>query len=160
MKTLPARVMTTFILLTGCAVLLTGCGAGPQSGKGFTLPEGDAAAGADTFVNLQCNSCHHIIGNDDITHPDDAEISVALGGKVLRIETYGQLVTSIINPSHRLAAGYLEESIAENGESKMRNYNSLMTVQELIDLVTFLQDQYELLPYQVTNYPMYYPSIP
>jgi hypothetical protein len=53
-------------------------------------------------------------------------------------------VTSIINPSHDLADGYAERLVSEDGESKMYNYNGYMTVQELIDIVSFLQPYYEV----------------
>jgi hypothetical protein len=39
----------------------------------------------------------------------------------------------------------------------MRNYNDVMTVQELVDLVTFLQAEYELEPYPNMKYRHYYP---
>jgi hypothetical protein len=34
--------------------------------------------------------------------------------------------------------------MTETGESTMRNYNDVMSVQELIDLVEFLQSKYEI----------------
>ena len=42
------------------------------------------------------------------------------------------------------------------GKSKMKIFNDEMTVTELIDLVTFLQPNYTLVPYQHTKY-QYYP---
>ena len=66
-------------------------------------------------------------------------MSIALGGEVTRIQTYGELVTSIINPSHRLAEGYPVDTVSVDGKSRMRNYNDVMTVTELTDLVMFLQ---------------------
>lgn len=42
-----------------------------------------------------------------------------------------------------------------NGESRMPVYNEVMTVQELVDIVTFLQEHYEVVAPQV-RYPMYY----
>ncbi len=62
-----------------------------------------------------------------------------------QVKTYGQLVTSIINPSHKLAPGYPIETISEDGQSKMPLYNGYMTVQELIDIVSFLQPHYEVI---------------
>jgi len=53
-------------------------------------------------------------------------------------------VTSIINPSHKLARGYPIEQVTNNGQSKMPNYNGYMTVQELIDIVSFLQPHYDV----------------
>jgi hypothetical protein len=37
----------------------------------------------------------------------------------------------------------------------MTVYNDVMTVTQLINLVTFLQEHYELRPYQPTTYPEY-----
>jgi len=63
---------------------------------------------------------------------------------VTKIKTYGQIITGIINPSHDLAKGYAEEVVSEGGESNMYNYNRYMTVQELIDIVMFLQPHYDV----------------
>ena len=73
-----------------------------------------------------------------------------------RIKTYGELVTSIINPSHRLAKGYAEANVAMEGKSNMTVYNDVMTVRELIDLVAFLQSHYELRVYDHTVYSPYF----
>ena len=146
-------------LLTIAALsVICGCIPPPQSGKGFTLPDGDAQAGKANFVRLQCNACHTIEGVDQI-YADDGEpqLSIALGGDVTRIKTYGELVTSIINPSHRLAKGYPVEMVSVNGKSKMKNYNDVMTVTELNDLVAFVQSKYKLLEFEPTVYPIYGP---
>ena len=61
-------------------------------------------------------------------------------------KTYAQLVTSVINPSHKLAprSKSIDEKISnDDGSSKMRVFNDVMTVQELIDLVAFLQPKYQ-----------------
>ena len=80
---------------------------------------------------------------------------VELGGPVTRVKTYGELVTAIINPSHKLAEGYKKEVVSEDGKSKMYVYNSFMTVQELTDLVMFLQPYYDVIPpqFQYRVYP-------
>ena len=148
--------MKKIILLAAGVLLLSACGDPTKSGRGFTLPEGNVEKGQQAFVALQCNSCHKIKGRKDIPHPKDAEITVKLGGTVRVIQNYGQLVTSIINPSHRLARGYPMSMIAQDGESKMINYNSVMTVEQLTDLVAFLQAQYELDPVIRTRYPRYH----
>ena len=46
-----------------------------------------------------------------------AEPYVELGGNITKVKSYGELVTSIINPSHDLAKGYAEEVVSEDGES-------------------------------------------
>ena len=83
-----------------------------------------------------------------------------LGGPTARVTSYGALVTSIINPSHKLIRGYPAEEIAANGESIMSlaNLNDVVTVQELIDLVAFLQVVYEVAPPPSRVYREVYPS--
>ena len=140
------------------AILLTvsGCGTDPKSGAGFTLPDGDAQRGQATFVRLQCNVCHSVI-NVELDPPElPFKKMVALGGETPRVKTYGDLVTSIINPSHRFAPGLSEDETQVDGNSKMRIYNDEMTVTELMDLVAFLQAHYTVKAYQPTPYMPYY----
>lgn len=170
------RLVTVLVVLLLTA--LTGCGAGPKSGKGFTLPDGDAERGRETFVALKCHACHtvHETNIPTLDSAREPDRSVQLGGRVTRIQTYGELVTSIINPSHRVAKGFepvtatpddaatdSEPGVtAENAAadlkpvSPMTNYNNVMTVSELADLVAFLQSHYELIEYESTDYPDYY----
>ncbi|MDA1017492.1 MAG: c-type cytochrome [Planctomycetota bacterium] len=145
----------TSVTLLG-ALLVMGCAPAPQSGRGFTLPNGDVKRGQAVFVELQCHACHQVDGVKLEVAEDATDMAVRLGGKVNRIQTYGELVTSIINPSHKVAKGYVKEEVTkddEGKESRMRNYNEVMTVQQLIDLVKFLQSHYELKPYEPTDYP-------
>lgn len=70
--------------------------------------------------------------------------------------TWSWLVTSIINPSHRFAPGHPADAVQADGQSAMTNYNDVMTVSQLVDLVTYLQTQYKLKEYELTDYPPYY----
>lgn len=146
-------VSTLTLLLTALAVI-SGCDRDPMSEKGFSLPEGNPMAGRETFLYMQCNQCHTI---DDETLPvvPGHEPYVVLGGEVTRVKTYGELVTAIINPSHELADGYAEELVSEDGESNMYVYNGYMTIQELIDLVAYLQPHYDVIipAFQYRVYP-------
>ena len=128
--------------------LLAACAPSPESPRGFRLPDGDAVAGEATFVRLQCHGCHQIEGVElpDFLGTTPVPVKVALGGEVTRVKTYGELVTSIINPSHRLIPGYPKEQISQDGASLMTVYNDWMTVQQLIDLVAFLQSHYAVVP--------------
>lgn len=151
--------MRPFCIASAVIVLIcAGCAPDPKSGKGFTLPTGDIQRGERTFVQLQCHACHTVSGVtfDEVEQPP-GEKMVALGGVKTRVETYGDLVTSIINPSHRFAKGYSEEEVATDGESKMRRYNEEMTIQQLIDIVTFLESHYSVMEYDPTPYPPYPP---
>ncbi len=134
------------------AVVLFGliaCDSGPRSPVGFLLPEGDIEEGKAAFLELQCNSCHTVDGVDlppPVVIPAPSA-SVVLGGHVFEIRTDGYLVTSIINPSHELARGLNGEQITTStGESRMPDYSEIMTVQQLIDLVAFLQSRYTVVP--------------
>jgi mono/diheme cytochrome c family protein len=123
---------------------LGGCEADRMSEKGFSLPEGDAIRGKDAFLYMHCHECHMIAGEDlprvELADPPFVE----LGGTVTQVKTYGELVTAIINPSHKLAKGYPLDVVSNEGRSKMPIYNGFMTVQELIDIVMFLQPYYEV----------------
>lgn len=146
------------LIILSLLLLLTGCDKGPKSSLGFTLPDGNAEIGQGHFVELGCVYCHSIVGKEDLITPPDAIepiLNVALGGSVVRIETYGQLVTSIINPSHKVTPEYRDVSMPTNDQSMMRTYNSIMTVEELIHIVAFVQDQYVLEPVKPTIYRMY-----
>jgi mono/diheme cytochrome c family protein len=138
--------------LLALALVLGACDTGPKSGMGFRLPDGNAETGRELFVALECNSCHTIV---DLELPAAAEpgpVNVMLGGPVANIKTYGQLVSSVINPSHRIVRRYPEEEVTRDGESLMPIYNETMTVQQLIDLVAFLQAQYQVTVPQYSYY--------
>jgi hypothetical protein len=132
---------------------VAGCDAGPRSARGFRLPDGDVEKGKGTFVTLQCNTCHKVAGVELPAPDTKADVEVTLGGEVRRVRTYGELVTSVINPSHTLARGYPKEKISKDGESRMTNFNDVMTVSQLVDLVAFLQSAYQI----KVDDSMYYP---
>ncbi len=69
---------------------------------------------------------------------------IVLGGGVTRVKSYGELIASIINPSHRLAGRYPKGDVSEEGQSLMTPYNDVMTVTQLIDFVAFLLAQYDV----------------
>lgn len=131
-------------LMVVAAAVTGGCDRDPMSEKGFRLPDGDPVAGREAFLYMQCNQCHTIAGETLPSIPLADPPYIELGGPVTKVKTYGELVTAIINPSHKLADGYPAELVSENGESKMYVYNGYMTVQELIDIVMFLQPHYDV----------------
>ncbi|MFT7683852.1 MAG: sulfur-oxidizing protein SoxX [Moritella dasanensis] len=142
-------------MLTAAALTLSGCESGVDSPSGFSLPEGDADRGQSVLVKYQCLSCHQMEGIAPTDVVDNPELSVKLGGKTSGIKTYAELVTSVINPSHKIAKGYPKSTLQVDGVSKMKSYNDVMTVGELADLVFFLQSSYELTPYPRTQYRYY-----
>lgn len=143
--------LAVLILLWG-GILISSCN---QQGRGFALPEGDIEEGKAVFTRVGCNACHSISeiewegGNEDLNIP--------LGGEVTTQKSYGELVTSVINPSHRIARSYREKAATEDDLSKMKNYNEVLSVQELIDLVAFLQSEYEVEAPATEYYPYNFP---
>ncbi len=150
-----ALFITTLAFL---ALILAACDMGPKSSFGFTLPEGNSDYGQRYFVEFRCIDCHTVAGmEDELVAPEgiDPIMAVPIGGQKTRIATYGELVTSIINPSHKVSSQYRLTPAMDAEISPMRNYNSIMTVDEMIDIVAFVQEQYELKPYPRTVYRIY-----
>ncbi|MFL1011014.1 hypothetical protein [Flavisericum labens] len=145
-----SNFLLVFVLLCG-SLLISSCN---KQARAFALPEGDIEKGKVTYKRLACNECH-IISEIEWRGGSD-NLKIPLGGEVSNQKSYGELVTSVINPSHKIARFYNQKTSTEEGLSKMRNYNEVMTVQELIDLVTFLKSEYQIIT-QPTDYYPYYP---
>jgi len=140
------------IIMAGALGLaLAGCYPGPKSGKGLYLPEGNIEKGQGAFLAVGCNQCHRVEGVEMQAPVSTVATNVVLGGKVERIQTHGELVTAIINPSHGFAPGFNKELAKDGKTSPMRNFNEQMTVQQLVDIVTFLQSHYELIEKEYPN---------
>ena len=146
MKTIPihpARRLVPVLALAAMALLMAGCEPSPKSATGFRLPDGNAEKGKAAFLNLRCNTCHTVEGVELPPPSSKSPITVVLGGEVIRVRTYGDLVTSIINPSHVISEKY--KQALEGKLSPMPEFNENMTVSQLIDLVAFLQPHYKKL---------------
>ena len=149
-----ARSIVGF-MLTAIVLALSGCDRDAiMSTRGFRLPDGNAAAGREAFLYMQCHQCHSIKGEQLAVIPGQEPPYIELGGEVTQVRTYGQLVTSIINPTHKLATGYARDVVSVEGVSNMYVYNQYMTVQELIDIVMFLQPYYKVVAPEF-RYPVY-----
>lgn len=143
-------------VLGGAAILLGACQ--PPGSQGFTLPEGDPSAGQQTFTLYGCQNCHTVSDVAGLrSEAEEYERTIPLGGEKTRTYTYGELVTSIINPSHKISQRYLGDQVAIDGVSQMQDYNDVLTVSDLIDLVAFLEANYSLQDYTRTQYYPYGP---
>lgn len=140
------NLITTTIGLS--LVLLTACGDKEKKmAKGFALPKGDAEKGKQAFVELNCHSCHTVAG-EVFPEVERAIKAPNLGGEVYRVKTYGGLVTSVINPKHTISKDW------EGTTSPMPQMNTKMTVDQMINIVEFLNARYvKLQPeYEVPYY--------
>ena len=145
-----------YAIVISALLMLAGCTLGPDSPRGFALPKGDPEAGKAAFVELRCNDCHSAEGVA-LRDIEESDIHFALGGKSARVTTYAELLTSIVNPSHRLSPRVSKKVSEEDGKSRMPVYNDIMTVQELIDIVAYLQPQYEVVVVSPNTFETYYP---
>jgi hypothetical protein len=126
-------------------LFLTGCEVGPKSGQGFRLPDGDTEKGKAAFLSMQCHSCHKVHGVELPAPGSKAPFDVTIGGEVTKVRSYGELVTAIINPTHGLAPGFDAKKLEDPKRSPMPEYNSTMTVEQMINLVAFLHPRYNQL---------------
>ncbi|MBI4626521.1 MAG: c-type cytochrome [Verrucomicrobia bacterium] len=141
MKTYP--VVSFALLAFG---LVAGCDSGSKSGRGFKFPEGDAARGRAAFVELKCVKCHRVDGVDGLPAPTESPDKVlTLGGEVVRLRTYGDLVTAVIHPSAGISEKYIAEQRGAVKKSPMEPVNDSMTVAQMLDIVTFLHPRYKKL---------------
>ncbi|MDH3615344.1 MAG: c-type cytochrome [Gammaproteobacteria bacterium] len=143
-------------LVALCALIcLTACDRDDRRQGDIYLPGGDAARGEMHFVSLGCVGCHSVIGAELPEPAEAGPVRVLLGSRTGRRMSYGQLVTSIVNPSHRLSPRYRRDEVSQEGESLMTSYNDVLTVTQLTDLVAFLQAHYEKADRPGYKYPVY-----
>jgi mono/diheme cytochrome c family protein len=111
-------------------------GHGTPAGWRFAWPGGgDAARGRAVFVRLECYSCHEVRGepfpapgNGGRTGPE-----LAAMGPLHPPEYFAE---AVINPSAVIEPG--RGYAAADGSSRMPSYNDTVTVQEVVDLVAYL----------------------
>lgn len=125
-----------------------------SSDRGFRMPTGDAVAGEEAFASLQCAQCHTVQGVDRFSEVAVADgLDVNLGGQVRIVKSYGELVTAIIHPNESIRPDVLRRYDLPNGNTLMPDYTEKMTTRQLVDLVTFLGEHYEVvMPEYPSNY--------
>jgi len=142
-----ARRLALLLIMALGALALHACAT--ERSRGALLPQGDAAKGRDAYVALRCHACHELEGFDPpLSIVAATRVKLGGGGRGPRIKTYEDLLTSIANPSHRLARGYAREHVTIDGVPLMTliRLNEVMTVQQLVDIAAFLQTAYEVTP--------------
>lgn len=112
----------------------------PADANASWLQHGSAARGEAAFRDLWCHSCHVVRGHETVFPSPTAQppVPVALGDEPRR-RTRMDRITSIVNPSHRIDPAYQRELVASGKMSRMGDYNETMTLQQLSDLVAFLE---------------------
>lgn len=145
-----SAVVWRLLIVVTIGAAFAGC---QRENSEFALPRGNAEAGKQAFVDFRCNDCHSIA---DIEHtgvevavqhmgkPSTGRILVKLGGKTPRYRSHAELVTAVVNPSHKISAAYTRHRATT--QSPMRTYNQVLSVENLIDIVEFLQAEYDVTP--------------
>lgn len=119
-----------------------GCSEQEQAVRGFILPEGDAEVGKATFVAIGCPKCHTVAGAD-ITQPAGEQFHIELGGVQTRVKHYGDLLTSVVNPDHKVPKAYqVSKEAGKTDSSPMPKFTDRMTVDQLVNIVEFLHASY------------------
>jgi Cu/Ag efflux protein CusF len=104
----------------------------PQGWR-FTMPKGDATKGRAAFEKFACYVCHEVRGEKFPAAAPGSVLGPELSqmGPLHPLEFFSE---SVINPSAYAAKKYR----GPDGESTMPTYNDRMTVQELIDLSSYI----------------------
>jgi hypothetical protein len=140
-----------FIFLAAISLFLNSCGDQEEriearKNRGFRLPGGDEERGRETFIRLDCHQCHLVEGADLPEVAETSGVRHALGGEVVKVKSYGELVTAIIQPQHVVSPDYLatiQHAERAGFKSPMPEYNETMTVRQMTDLVVFLHAHYK-----------------
>ncbi|HTP35334.1 MAG TPA: cytochrome c [Candidatus Acidoferrales bacterium] len=136
------RFANRWLLLAWVAASVA-CSTARNPSRGFRLAEnGDTDRGKAAFVEFGCANCHDVRGAN---LPNPPAQPVVLGGPVVAQPSDGYLVTAIINPAYH-AAHYAAPNAMQGGHPRMPDYTSRMTVQQLTDIVAYLQSRYSLSP--------------
>jgi sulfur-oxidizing protein SoxX len=144
------KLLPTAIALL-CTALLGACRTYPDYASEFRFPilRGDIQRGQAAFVELGCHMCHTVDGIELPNSPSLRPVTVTLGGDLIFAKTYGDLVTSIINPDHVISEKWLEQlppATRSQVDSSPMYVDPDMRVTQLIDIVAFLNSRYRLLP--------------
>ena len=97
----------------------------------FTLPKGDAVKGHAVFVKYECYYCHEVRGENFAFAGVDYGPELSQMGPLHPLEYFAE---SILNPNAVTSKQYLDAA----GKSTMPSYNEKMTLQELIDISSYL----------------------
>ena len=143
------RIFAVVVVMV--SLLASGCRVYPDEVGSFRFPilNGDISQGQEAFLRLECNQCHVVDGVDLPAYSGPRPVTVELGGELYFAKTYGDLVTSIINPDHVISENYLQQLPREarrQTNSSPMYLKEEMLVTEMIDIVAFLNSRYSLLP--------------
>ena len=129
------------------AAACVACSTARDPARGFRLAgNGDIRRGQTAFQEFACTTCHEVAGAN---LPVPAIQPVRLGGPVIHEPSDGYLVTAIINPRYHAE----RHAGADATGRRMPEFADRMTVQQLTDIVAYLQSRYTLGSATPTEFP-------
>jgi hypothetical protein len=135
------------VIITVASLLAAACTYTPV----FEFPreQGDIAAGRQAFIDHRCHQCHSIAGERLPALAGADAPMLELGGPTTIVRSYGDLMTSVINPNHRISEKYRDQlllnAVVPLDSPMPMPHIDTMTVRQLIDLVSFLDSKYQLI---------------
>src|SRR5438093_5135769 len=118
-----------------------------------TLPKSDPAEGRKIFVEVECYKCHEVKGEK---FPAVAEGEKGVGPELSQMAGMHPpefFAESIINPNAVIDADAKKLSyVGEDGKSKMPDYNSVLTVNQVADLASYIASLKGLKPNEHTGH--------
>jgi len=126
---------------------------GMSSDRKFTLPKGDPAEGRKIFVEVECYKCHEVKGEK---FPALAEGEKGVGPELSEMAGMHPsefFAESIINPNAVIDPDAKKlDYVGEDGNSKMPDYNSVLTVKQVTDLASYIASLKGLKPTEHTGH--------
>jgi mono/diheme cytochrome c family protein len=119
----------------------------------FTLPKGDPSEGRKVFVEVECYKCHEIKGEK---FPAVAGGEKGVGPELSEIAGMHPpefFAESIINPNAVIDPDANKlDYVGEDGKSKMPDYNNVLTVKQVADMVAYIASLNSQKPNQHTRH--------
>lgn len=125
---------------------LAGVSAEEPAAKGFRFPGGEAEAGRDAFIKLNCIQCHSVVKTEFPALKATRRLELRLASEMRFVKKYEDIITAITNPKHVLTE-HFRELLAKNElegsiEPLMPDLTKDMSARQLMDIVTFLDQAY------------------
>jgi len=119
----------------------------------FSLPQGDPNAGRKQFIEVECYKCHEVKGEK---FPALAEGEKGVGPELSQMAGMHPpefFAESIINPNAVIDPDAKKLGhVGEDGKSKMPDYNTVLTVQQVADLASYIASLKGLKPNEHTRH--------
>jgi hypothetical protein len=129
------------------ALFAAGCSYYPRFG--LPVEEGSTEDGRQAFIDHSCHQCHSVAGESLPELAGASAPMLELGGETSYVKSYSELVTSIINPDHRISERYSEQlrgrALGPLTSPMPMAHIDTMTVRQVIDIVAFLDSRYILI---------------